>query len=76
MVHPMSRPARLCWYLDAHRWTLAAMNITAAALFVVGCVGFFWPSLYIGSVTLFLVGSLLFLVAALASALLEHGPST
>ena len=41
-----------------------------------GCVGFFWPSLYIGSVTLFLVGSLLFLFAALASALLEHGPST
>ena len=76
MVHPMSRLARLCWYLDAHRWTLAAMSITAAALFVVGCVGFFWPSLYIGSVTLFLVGSLLFLVAALASALLEHGPST
>jgi hypothetical protein len=52
------------------------MNITAAALFVVGCVGFFWPSLYLGSVTLFLIGSLLFLVTALASALLEHGPST
>ena len=52
------------------------MNITAAALFVVGCVGFFWPSLYIGSVTLFLLGSLLFLVAALGAALLEHGPST
>ena len=40
MVHPLSRPARLCWYLDTHRRTLAAMNIAAAALFVVGCVGF------------------------------------
>ncbi len=76
MVHSISRRARLCWYLDAHRWTLAAMNIAAATLFVMGCVGFFWPSLYLGSVTLFLIGSLLFLVAALASALLEHGPST
>jgi hypothetical protein len=72
----MSRPARLCWYLDAHRRTLAGMNIAAAALFVLGCVGFFWPSLYIGSVTLFLVGSVLFLFAALGAALLEHGPST
>jgi apolipoprotein N-acyltransferase len=76
MVHSMSRPARLCWYLDAHRWTLAAMNIAAAALFVVGCVGFFWPSLYLGSVILFLLGSLLFLLTALGAALLEHGPST
>ena len=67
----MSLPARLCWYLDAHRWSLAAMNIAAAALFVVGCVGFFWPSLYVGSVTLFLLGSLLFLAAALGAALLE-----
>jgi hypothetical protein len=52
------------------------MNIAAAALFVLGCVGFFWPSLYLGSVTLFLLGSVLFLAVALASALLEHGPST
>jgi apolipoprotein N-acyltransferase len=76
MVHSISRPARLCWYLDAHRRALAAMNIAAAALFVAGCVGFFWPSLYVGSVTLFLLGSLLFLVAAIGAALLEHGPST
>ena len=76
MVHPISRPARLCWYLDAHRWSLAVINIAAATLFVVGCVGFLWPSLYAGSVTVFLLGSLLFLVAALGSALLEHGPST
>ena len=72
----LSRLARLCWALDARRWTLAVMNIVAAALFVMGCIGFFWPSLYVGSVTLFLVGSVLFLVVALASALLEHGPST
>ena len=52
------------------------MNIAAAALFVLGCVGFFWPSLYVGSVTLFLVGSVLFLAAAAGSALVEHGPST
>ena len=76
VIHSMSRSARLCWYLDAHRWSLAAMNVAAAALFVVGCVGFFWPSLYLGSVTLFLVGSLLFLAAALGAALLEHGPSS
>ena len=74
MVRSMSRPARLCWYLDAHRWALAVMNIAAAALFVVGCVGFFWPSLYVGSVTLFLLGSLLFLAAATGSAIVEHGP--
>ena len=43
---------------------------------VVGCVGFFWPSLYLGSVTLFLLGSVLFLAAAFGAALLEHGPST
>jgi hypothetical protein len=72
----MGWPARLCWYLDARRWALAVMNIAAAALFVIGCIGFFWPSLYVGSVTLFLIGSLLFLLAAVASAWAEHGPCT
>jgi hypothetical protein len=67
--------ARLCWALDARRWILAVANVVAAALFVAGCVGFYWPSLYIGSVSLFLAGSLLFLLSALGSALLEHGPS-
>lgn len=67
--------ARLCWALDARRWILAVANVVAAALFVAGCVGFYWPSLYIGSVSLFLAGSLLFLFSALGSALLEHGPS-
>jgi hypothetical protein len=76
MVQAMSRLARLCWYLDARRWTLAVMNIVAAALFVLGCVGFFWPGLYVGSVTVFLVGSVLFLAAAAGSALVEHGPCT
>ena len=75
MTEQLSLLARLCWALDARRWTLAVMNITAAALFVLGCVGFFWPSLYVGSVTLFLVGSVLFLAAAAGSALVEHGPS-
>jgi hypothetical protein len=68
--------ARLCWYLDARRWTITVANIVAAALFVAGCIGFFWPTLYIGSVTTFLLGSLLFLAGALATALVEHGPST
>lgn len=76
MAQPMRTLARLCWYLDGRRWALAAMNILAAALFVMGCVGFFWPSLYVGSVVLFLVGSLLFLAAASGSALVEHGPCT
>ena len=67
--------ARLCWCLDARRWILAASNVAAASLFVAGCVGFYWPGLYAGSVTAFLLGSVLFLVGALGSALLEHGPS-
>jgi hypothetical protein len=43
-------------------------------LFVVGCVGFYVPVWYVGSVTLFLMGSVLFLAAALGNALVEHGP--
>jgi len=39
-------------------------------------VGPTWPTLYLGSVTAFLLGSLLFLAGALATALVEHGPST
>jgi YrhK-like protein len=67
--------ARLCWWLDVHRWAISASNILAAALFVAGCIGFFWPGLYVLSVTMFLAGSLLFLLSALASALLDHGPT-
>jgi hypothetical protein len=63
---------RLARSLEAHRWLLAASNVLAAALFVVGCIGFYWPTLTAGSVTLFLLGSLLFLVSALGSALLDH----
>ncbi len=66
----------MCWSLDAHRWAISVSNILAAAMFVGGCLGFFWPGLYVMSVTLFLVGSLLFLFSALGGALLEHGPST
>jgi hypothetical protein len=68
--------ARLCWALDARRWLLSVCNVVAAALFVIGCVGFYVPVWYVGSVTLFLFGSLLFLVSALGQALVEHGPST
>ncbi|HEX4981194.1 MAG TPA: YrhK family protein [Ilumatobacteraceae bacterium] len=68
--------ARLCCRLDERRWVVAVSNVVAAALFVAGCIGFYWPGLYTSSVTMFLCGSVLFLLGALASALLEHGPST
>ena len=68
--------ARACWALDSRRWLLSLCNVVAASLFVVGCVGFYSPPWYAASVTLFLVGSVLFLVAALGNALVEHGPST
>ena len=55
---------------------LAVINIAAATCFVIGCVGFYWAALYVPSVTLFLIGSLLFLLSASATALVEHGPST
>jgi YrhK-like protein len=72
----LSLLARLCWALDAHRWLLSVANVVAALLFVAGCIAFYVPVWYIGSVTLFLLGSVLFLVTAVGHALLEHGPST
>ena len=69
----MTFVARLYRCLDVHRWAISASNILAAALFVAGCIGFFWPDLHVMSVTLFLAGSLLFLFSALAGALLDHG---
>jgi len=66
--------ARLVRGLEAHRWLLAASNVLAAALFVLGCIAFYWPTLAAGAVTLFLLGSVLFLVSALGSALLDHRP--
>ena len=55
---------------------MSLCNVVAAALFVFGCVGFYVPVWYVGSVTLFLGGSLLFFLGALGHALVEHGPST
>jgi YrhK-like protein len=52
------------------------LSVMAATCFVLGCVGFYSATWYVPSVTLFLIGSFLFLVHALASALLEHGPSS
>ena len=72
----LSGLARLCWFLDARRWIVAVSNVVAAGLFVAGCIGFYWPGWYTTSVTAFLCGSVLFLLGALGSALLEHGPST
>ena len=71
-LHPLDR---LLEVFEAHRWAIAASNILAAALFVAGCLGFFWPDLYAMSVTLFLAGSLLFLFSALAGTLVQHGSS-
>ena len=68
----VGRLGRLAAGLEARRGLLAVSNILAAALFVAGCIGFYWPTLAAGSVTLFLVGSLLFLVSALGSALLDY----
>ena len=70
--HAVGRLGRLAAGLEARRGLLAVSNILAAALFVAGCIGFYWPTLTAGSVTLFLLGSLLFLVSALGSALLDH----
>jgi hypothetical protein len=72
----LSPLARLCWALDARRWLLSLCNVLAATLFVAGCIAFYAPTWYVASVTLFLSGSVLFLVATLGHALLEHGPST
>jgi len=55
---------------------LDVSNVLAAALFVIGCVGFYSPAWYVSSVTLFLMGSILFLLSALGRALVEFGPST
>jgi hypothetical protein len=55
---------------------LSVGNVVAALLFVAGCIAFYVPVWYVGSVTLFLLGSVPFLVTALGHALLEHGPST
>jgi len=66
---------RICRSLEARRWTISVANIVAAALFVGGCVGFYWPRYYVESVTLFLVGSVLFTFSAIGSALLQHAPS-
>lgn len=45
-----------------------ASNIAAAALFVIGCVGFYSPRLHTGATTAFLFGSVLFLISALSAA--------
>ena len=71
-----NRLARLCRAIDARRWMLAVVNIAAAGCFVIGCVGFYWPAWHAPSVTMFLIGSVSFLLGALATALVEHGPST
>jgi YrhK-like protein len=46
-------------------------NIGAAVLFIVGCIGFYSPSLHRAATTAFLLGSVLFLV----SAIVGRGPT-
>lgn len=54
---------------------IAAGNILAAVVFVCGCVAFYFPSLYGPGVSLFLVGSLLWLGAGVADTFRRYGPS-
>jgi fatty acid desaturase len=72
----MRRLARVCRAIDSRRWMSAVINIVAAGCFVIGCVGLYWPTWYVASVTMFLIGSVLFLLSALAMAFVQHGPST
>lgn len=76
MAEPMTLLARLCWGIDSRRWLIAYGNVVASVLFVAGCIGFYRPSAYGTSVTLFLLGSVFFLVSAVAAAVHQHGPST
>jgi hypothetical protein len=67
-VRSLARDSRA---IEAWRW-LAVVNIVAAGFFVIGCIGFYWPAWYVASVTMFLVGSVLFLLSALATALVPR----
>jgi cytochrome c oxidase assembly factor CtaG len=67
--------AHLCWAIERRRWALATANIVAALLFVVGCVAFYFPSLYVPGITLFLAGSVLMLLSAAAETFRHFGPS-
>lgn len=51
------------------------MDLVGAALFVAGCVVFYFPARYATGVTLFLLGSVLMLIAASGRAFLIYGPS-
>jgi small neutral amino acid transporter SnatA (MarC family) len=65
--------ARLRAWLARRQRIVAMANVVAAALFVAGCIGFYWPRFFTVSVTAFLLGSVLFLLAALSTILLDHG---
>jgi YrhK-like protein len=47
-------------------------DVVAAGLFVAGCIGFYWPRFFTVAVTAFLLGSILFLLAALSKILLDN----
>lgn len=71
----MRLTARMCWALDGRPGVLIAMDLVGAALFVAGCVVFYFPARYATGVTLFLLGSVLMLIAASGRAFLIYGPS-
>lgn len=75
-VTTMRGAARLCWAIDRNDWLIAVANVVAGVTFVLGCVAFFSPALYVPGVSLFLVGSVLMLAAACADAFRRYGPSS
>jgi hypothetical protein len=64
--------SRLRAWLERRQRLVAMADVVAAALFVAGCVGFYWPRFFTVSVTAFLFGSVLFLLAALSKIALDH----
>lgn len=75
MAASMRLSARFCWALHARQTLLVVSDIGGALLFVLGCFAFYVPSQYTIGVTLFLIGSVLMLVAVTGRALLQYGPS-
>jgi hypothetical protein len=72
-VHPLrlGRAGRVHASLIGNLRLVAWSNVLAAASFVIGCIGFYWPRTYVASVTAFLFGSVVFLLSAVSSALAD-----
>jgi hypothetical protein len=72
MTDAADRRIRLRAWLELRQRLVAMADVVAAALFVAGCIGFYWPRFFTVSVTAFLVGSVLFLLAALSKIASDH----